>query len=472
MTQDTQNRIPLVAIVGRPNVGKSTLFNRLTQRWQAIVEDRPGITRDRLYGEFEVFGNKLRVMDTGGLNLRPENLVERKMSEQAEKGIAEADLILFVMDGRDGVTTMDRDWAEKLRKVRTPKIHIVNKLDTPALDHTIHEFSELGLNPLILLSGEKQRNFSELSELILQMLKLKPIEESKEDEAKNENDPIFENESDLEGHIARLNRRPLNIAILGRPNVGKSTLLNALLGDERSIVDNNPGTTRDPIHSYLTWEDKEYCFIDTAGIRKRAKTKERVEKFSVVTALNEMEKADVILLVIDGDVGPTDQDAHVAGYAFEKFKPMILLVNKWDEGSKKGTREELEDQLDFRMRFMNDTPTLYISAKTKKNLGKIFDAIESVREQMDSRIKTGQLNKAFEAIVAHHPLPTYRGQSIKMFYSTQAGVRPTTILIFCSEPKHVHFSYKRYLNNALREIFKLKDVPLRLIFKKRDSIYK
>lgn len=469
-------KLPLIAIVGRPNVGKSTLFNRLTGKWQSIVEDRPGITRDRIYGEFTVNGHPVRLVDTGGLNLQPESLVEEKMSQQAEKGIQEADLILFVMDGRAGVTEMDKEWVKKLRKLKTPKLYLINKMDTPEWDEKVYEFSELAVAPLFILSAEKHRNFTELLDHVSQILKLDTLytaEDSDEDldlalTAEELDNPEIVHESRWQVYLNKLKSRPLNIAILGRPNVGKSTLLNALLGDERSIVDDHPGTTRDPIHSYLTWEGREYCLIDTAGIRKRAKSKERVEKFSIVSALNEMEKADLILLVIDGQVGPTDQDAHVAGYAFEKNKSMIILVNKWDVGSLEKTRENIEHDIDFRMTFLNHTPTLYISAKTKKNLGKVFEVIENLQHQMDKHIKTSEVNKVFKSIVEHHPLPTFRGQNIRMFYATQVGVRPPTFAIYCTEPKHVHFSYKRYLINAMKSAFGLPDVPLRILFKKRE----
>lgn len=460
----------LVAIVGRPNVGKSTLFNRLTRKWQAIVEDRPGITRDRLYGDFTIFNHKFRIMDTGGLNLRPKDKMEKKVSAQAERGIAEADVILFVMDGRVGPTELDKDWVRKLRKINKPKVFIVNKLDEPKLDAKAQEFYELGISPLILISAEKQRNFSGLSEAILNVLNLDidsdvgaqfiaPTDTGVINQAPTE-------DIDPEVVVQKPLRMP-NIALIGRPNVGKSTLLNAILEEERSIVDDVPGTTRDPIHTYITRDDKEYCFIDTAGIRKRAKTIERVEKFSVVGSLGVIDKADIVLLLIDGNEGPTDQDAHVAGYAFEKQKAIILVVNKWDEGSKKFSREDFQLKLELKMNYLSYCPLIFISAKTGKNLQRVFQAIQNIQEQYDVQIKTSELNRVFEHIINHHPLPTYKGKDIKMFYATQVGRRPPSFVIFCTEPKHVHFTYKRYLINALREAFQLHNVPIRLIFKKR-----
>lgn len=471
----TTDKTHLIAIVGRPNVGKSTLFNRLTGKWQAIVEDRPGITRDRLYGDFNVFNHRFRIMDTGGLNLDPKSLIEKKMSAQAEKGIAEADVILFLMDGRAGPTPLDQAWVEKLRKIRKPKIFVVNKIDGAALDSKVQEFYELGIHPLVVISAEKQRNFSGLSEAILKTLKLETNagsvtkeEAALQKEAADAEEKIEFDESagDLEVKAPKPLTNP-KIAIIGRPNVGKSTLLNAILDEDRSIVDDAPGTTRDPIHTDFERNGVKYRIIDTAGIRKRAKTVERVEKFSVVNALTVIEEADIVLLIIDGNIGPTDQDAHVAGFAFEKQKAIVLVVNKWDEGSKKFSREEFKEKLELKMNYLNYCPLIFISAKTGKNLPKVFEAVDAIRKQYDIEVKTGELNRVFQFIVEHHPLPTFRGRDIKMFYATQIGARPPSFMIFCTEPEHVHFTYKRYLINALREAFGLESVPVRLIFRKR-----
>lgn len=469
---NSQDKPHLIAIVGRPNVGKSTLFNRLTGKWQAIVEDRPGITRDRLYGEFSVFNHRFRIMDTGGLNLDPKSLIEKKMSAQAEKGIVEADVILFLMDGRAGPTPLDRAWVDKLRKIRKPKIFVINKIDSTSLDVKVQEFFELGIHPLVVISAEKQRNFSGLSDAILKTLKLEANDvlesESVIDEAPPANDEIKSDDNSEESKV-KVPKALANpkIAIIGRPNVGKSTLLNAILDEDRSIVDDAPGTTRDPIHTDFERDGVKYRIIDTAGIRKRAKTVERVEKFSVVNALSVIEAADIVLLVIDGNIGPTEQDAHVAGFAFEKQKAIVLVVNKWDEGAKKFSREEFKEKLELKMNYLNYCPLIFISAKNGKNLPKVFEAVESIRKQYDIDIKTGELNRTFQFIVDHHPLPTFRGRDIKMFYATQIGARPPSFMIFCTEPAHVHFTYKRYLINAMRETFGLESVPVRLIFRKR-----
>jgi GTPase len=444
-----KNELPIIAVVGRPNVGKSTLFNRLTRHWSSIVENREGITRDRLYGEATVFGHRLRIMDTGGLQLNPETVVEKKMSDQALMGIEEADLIIFVMDGRAGVTPLDREWIKLVRKLKKDKIYVVNKLDQVKLDDKLTDFYELGVNPLVPMSFETERNFSGLNEAICEALKLS-MDGSEETE------------------VAEENRGEFNIAIAGKPNVGKSTLLNALLDEERSIVDNVPGTTRDPIHSWVSYKDITYKFVDTAGIRRRAKTKERVEKFSVVASLNAIDKADIVLLLIDSEQGPTEQDAHVAGYAHKKNKAIILVANKWDLGQKRfETRQNFEEKLELKMNYLRYCPVIYISAKTGRNLSKVFHSIEHIKKQYQKTITTGELNRAFEHIVEHHPLPLYNGQPLKMYYATQMGSRPPSFMIFCNYPDQVHFSYKRYLMNSLREIFELENIPVKVTFKGR-----
>ena len=463
---------PLIAIVGRPNVGKSTLFNRLTHRWQSIVEDEPGITRDRLEGTFFAFGQELRLMDTGGLNFSPKTLIEKKMSAQAMMGVEEADLIVFMMDGRAGLHPTDKDWADKIRRLSKPVLHIVNKIDNDRLENNVADFAELGTD-LLTVSAEKKRNLIELARQILVKLNL-PVDPKAEALLVNphKKNKVISATKDLgpdlpeEGEILEDKAdQVLKVAIIGRPNVGKSTLLNSILGEERCVVDDTPGTTRDPVHTDFSLSGKNYRLIDTAGIRRHAKTKTRVEKFSVMSALNIIDQAHMVLLLIDGNEGPTDQDAHVAGYAFEKSKAIIVVVNKWDLGHEKFKVPQFTERLELKMNYLNYCPVLYVSAKTKKNLRKIFDTIETMRSQYFYRIKTGELNRAFAEIIDHHPLPSFNGRDIRMKYVTQVGTAPPTFAVFCTDPAHVHFSYKRYLSNALREGFKLKEVPLRVVFK-------
>ncbi|MCP5463399.1 MAG: ribosome biogenesis GTPase Der [Deltaproteobacteria bacterium] len=477
-------RKPIIAIAGRPNVGKSTLFNRLSRKWSSIVEDRPGITRDRLYFETDIQNHPIILIDTGGLQFSAASEIERKMSEQAWRGVEEADVILFVMDGRAGVTPLDKEWAKRLRRIKKPVLAIVNKIDDPNLESLVAPFYEIGLKDFIVISAEKQRNFSGLQNRIIDLLKGQDLLADQEEEEPSdisvaespEPSPEFdqddaESDSESEEQVAsspvRVSTDPLNIAIVGRPNVGKSTLLNAILEDDRCLVDNNPGTTRDPIHTFFEYKDQTYKFIDTAGIRKRAKTIMRVEKMSTVQSLKIIDDADIVLLVFDSEIGPTEQDAHVAGYAFEKNKAMILLANKWDLGKEKYTKEYFEGRMELKMNFLQHFPLLYISAKTGRNIKKIFDVIDTIQRQYHRVIKTSELNRAFEQIVTHHPLPVYKGQQIKMYYATQVSSRPPTFLVFCNYPNNVHFSYKRYVSNALREMFDLQDIPVNVIFKGR-----
>ena len=454
-----------IAIVGRPNVGKSTLFNRLTKKWQSIVEDEPGITRDRLQASVIALGHEFDLIDTGGLNFSANTSVEEQMSAQALYAANHADLILFLLDGRSGLHPIDKDWVSMIRKLNKPTLFLVNKLDSETLEEkNLNEFYELGISGLLAISAEKKRGLTALVKKILEALKLS-VDETHQKLLQNPHKTeqlIFSKSLEEEGAS-----RSLKLAIIGRPNVGKSTLLNSILGEERSLVDPHPGTTRDPIRTLFSVKNKSYELVDTAGIRRRAKTKTRVEKFSVMAALKIIDHSDLSLLLIDGEIGPTEQDAHVAGYAFEKQKALLLVVNKWDLAQEKFSQNDFFHRMEFKMNFLNYCPVIFISAKTGKNVSKIFSLIEDMERQLKFEIKTSALNKAFEGIVEHHPLPTYGGREIKMFYVTQVGTLPPSFVIFCTEPAHVHFSYKRYLINALKQAFDLSNVPIRLIFKKR-----
>lgn len=463
--KNLSTRRHLVAIVGRPNVGKSTLFNRLTKRWQSIVEDEPGITRDRLQASVTALGHELDLVDTGGLNFSAQTSVEEKMSAQALSAAHHADLILFLLDGRSGLHPIDKDWVTLIRKLNKPTLFLVNKLDSEGLEEqNLNEFYELGVSDLLAISAEKKRGLTNLVEEILKALQL-PIDASHQKLLRNPHKTeqlIFSKPLGEEGAC-----RSLKLAIIGRPNVGKSTLLNSILGEERSLVDDKPGTTRDPIRTSFSVHDRSYALVDTAGIRRRAKTKTRVEKFSVMAALKAIDESDLSLLLIDGETGPTEQDAHVAGYAFEKQRALLLIVNKWDLGQEKFSQDDFFQRLELKMNFLNYCPVIFISAKTGKNVSKIFPLIKDMEKQLNFEVKTSALNKAFENIVEHHPLPTYCGREIKMFYATQVATVPPSFVIFCTAPNHVHFTYKRYLINALKQAFDLPNIPVRLIFKKR-----
>ncbi len=487
MTLATQNilkdpHLPTVVLVGRPNVGKSTLFNRLVKKKKAIVEDLPGITRDRIEGVWTIGVSHVRLVDCGGLQLNPQTDLEKKMVAQAFKGMETADILLVVIDAKAGITPQDQEWIGKIRKIGKPLIFALNKIDVDQHEYEVEEGLINKLKPAVFISAEHNRGIVDLTEIIasklnidaqaLPELEVEPQEETQvesivahDDEFDAENDEIQE-EGDDENLV--LDETPLallSVALIGRPNVGKSSLLNALLNEERCLVDNSPGTTRDPVDSYLEYNEKMYRFIDTAGIRKRAKSTSRVEKVSIIMSLRVIEDADIMLLLVDGNEGPTDQDAHVAGEAFEKGKAIVIIVNKWDEGSKKYTREEFMAMLEFKMSYLQHCPVLFVSAKTGKNTDKIFEAIEGIRTQFDRVVKTSELNKAFSHIVNHHSLPVYRGHNIRMLYATQVSRKPPTFMVFCNYPQNVHFTYKRYLINSLREIFSYHHVPVRVVFK-------
>lgn len=471
MTHLTQHK-PLIAILGRPNVGKSTLFNRLVKRRRAIIENKPGITRDVIVAEGSLNGHDLLFMDTGGLASGRSSQLQNQISDHALRAVQNSDLVLFVMDGREGVMPSDEEHVQKLRRMGKPMIFVVNKIDQPSHDSLLSVFYGLGVTPLVAVSAEHQRNFSGLYEQVERLIKSQ--NHNFPQHAKNPILRACERESlrISSSQVPNLKNPPthtLSIAITGRPNVGKSTLLNALLGDERVLVNSQPGTTRDPVDTFVSFKNRTYRFIDTAGIRRRAKTKERVEKVSIIQSLTVIDGADVVLLLMDGSEGPTEQDAHVAGYAHEKGKAIVLLANKWDEGRKKFTKKQFESFLELKMNYLRHCSLLYVSAKTKKNLNEIFTHIELIRSQFERRLKTSEINQAFGHIVRHHPLPLYNSQPVKMYYATQVKTRPPTFAIFCNYPKKIHFTYQRYLINALRDYFNFKHVPVRLVFRQRSS---
>ena len=442
-----------VAIVGRPNVGKSTFFNRLLGTRKAIVDEVAGVTRDRHYAEAEWDGTEFRLVDTGGLEFETTDRLQKKMADQAFKGIEEADCILCVVDGKVGSTTLDREWVEKIRKINKPKFFVVNKIDSAKDEALLADFYPLGLDPMFPVSAETSRGVSDLLDAVVSILKIIPPAP-----------PL-----NLRGGGGEL----LTIAIIGRPNVGKSTLLNRLLGEERTIVDETPGTTRDAINNHLTFEGTSICLIDTAGVRRQGKTDKAIEKFSIIKSLKSIEESDIILLVIDGIEGITDQDCHVAGQAFERNKAMIILVNKWDEGVKKwsgaaaGARGRFLEYLEQKFHFVLYSPVLFISAKTGAKVEKIFPTALRIGKQYEHRVSTGELNREFARIIERHPLPVFKGRNIKIYYATQTGTKPPTFVVFSNEPGKIHFSYERYLNNALRGAFGFTEVPIKIVFRKR-----
>ena len=434
---------PTIAIVGRPNVGKSTLFNKFVGHRSSIVEDRPGITRDRLYGEGEWLNRKFDVIDTGGIEMESEDIILKDMRWQAELAIDEAEVILFLVDGRDGVTSVDREIAEMLRKSKKPVILVVNKIDDFVdIEMKTFEFYELGLGDPFAISAEHALQVGDLLDKVFSLLP-----EVVEDEVEDDR---------------------LKIAIIGRPNVGKSSLTNYLLGQKRVIVSNIPGTTRDAIDIVLAKDGTEFILIDTAGIRKKKKVYENVEYYSVLRAFKAVDRADIVLMVFDAVEGVTEQDKRIVGYAHEAGKGIILVMNKWDLVKKDDkTMQQTTDQVYDELKFLSYAPIIFTSALTGKRVLEILDIVEFVAEENAKRIATGVLNEVIEEAQAMLAPPSDKGKRIKIYYATQVGVKPPTFVLFANDPQLMHFSYLRYLENNLRNAFGFNGTSIKLFVRKR-----
>ncbi|MFZ0548203.1 MAG: ribosome biogenesis GTPase Der [Candidatus Promineifilaceae bacterium] len=447
------SRKALVALVGRPNVGKSTLFNRLVGQRLAVVSDVPGTTRDRLYSEAEWTGTAFTVVDTGGLEVtegrHTEPLSEDSerflplIRQQAQIAIQDADIIVQVVDGQTGLTAADREVADILRRSKKPTIIAVNKLESSKLWDTAYEFYELGLGEIFPISALHGTGTGNLLDAIVQAIP--QADEEEEDES-------------------------LKVAILGRPNVGKSTLVNKLLGEERVIVSPIAGTTRDAIDTRILWQGQEVTLIDTAGIRRRGKIDPGVEKYSVLRAIKALRRADVALLLIDAVEGITAQDTHIAGMLVEEMSSVVVLVNKWDAVEKDTyTINEYTNQVRTALNFLPYVPILFISAQTGQRVNKVLETAKEVYEARYERIPTGQLNKLMRDAVGRHSPPQKGGVRVKFMYATQASVDPPTFIFFVSKPEWVHFSYQRYLENQIREQYPFPGTPIRLVFRARSE---
>ena len=419
---------PLVAIVGRPNVGKSTLFNKIAGKRIAIVEDTPGVTRDRIYADAEWLNYRFTLIDTGGIEPESEDIIAKQMRRQAELAIETAQVIVFLLDGKSGLTAADEDVADMLRRSKKPIVTVVNKIDHPKYEDAVYDFYTLGIGCPITISAEQGLGLGDMLDEIVSYFP--QIEE----ESKNDN---------------------TSIAIVGRPNVGKSSLVNALLGHERTIVSNVPGTTRDAIDSPFTWNDKEYTLIDTAGIRrKRSVEDETVERYSVIRSLAAIRRCDIALIVVDAERGLSEQDVRIAGYVHEEGKASVLIVNKWDLIEKDTyTAEKFKKKMLVDLAFMSYVPMLFISAKTGQRVNKVMELAEFAYEQNCTRISTGKLNDIISEAVTMNEPPVNAGRRLRVYYSTQAGIKPPTFIIFVNEPELMHFSYRRYLENYIRKSF-------------------
>ena len=436
----------VAAIVGRPNVGKSTLFNKIAGTRISIVEDVPGVTRDRIYYETEWNGKPIVLIDTGGIEPKTDDQILEKMKTQAEIAIETADVIVFMCDIHAGLTADDRDIGVMLLKSGKPVIVCVNKIDSVgALPLEYYEFYELGFDgDPIALSSVHGTGTGDLLDRILELSDVDDGEEEPDDSVK--------------------------VAVIGKPNAGKSSLVNRVLGEERMIVSNIAGTTRDAIDSFVENEYGKFTFIDTAGIRRQSKIFDRIEKYSVLRAHSAVERADVCLLLIDATEGITDQDEKIAGIAHEAGKATIIVVNKWDLVEKNNNSvKEFTDKIRTSLSYMPYAPILFISAKTGQRLPKLFEFINYVNEQAALRISTGMLNDILSEAITRVPPPTDRGRRLKIYYMTQVDVRPPTFVIFCNEAELFHFSYQRYIENKLREVFGFNGTPIRFVIRQKGD---
>jgi GTP-binding protein len=433
---------PLVAIVGRPNVGKSTLFNRISGGRTAIVEDQPGVTRDRLYKETEWLNEKFILIDTGGIKWDKDK-ISSQVKKQAELAIEEAHIIIFVTDGRTGIVADDEEIASLLRKSSKPVILAVNKVEN-FTEQDIFEFYNLGLGDPIPISASHGLNIGDLLDKLTELF------------------PKYELEEDLEDVI--------KIAVVGRPNVGKSSLVNFLLGEKRVIVSDIPGTTRDAVDSTFTFNKQKYLLIDTAGMRRRKKIEDPVERYSVLRSLQAVERADVVLLLIEATSGVTEQDTKIAGYAHEEGKSIVIVVNKWDLVEKDGkTMSRFDKEIRNALSFMNYAPIIYTSALTGQRVMQILELVNFVVEQGSRRIATNVLNRLIDEITALNPPPADKGRQLKVLYSTQVGINPPTFVLFVNDTELMHFSYKRHIENQFRKAFGFEGNPLRLIVRQRTK---
>jgi GTPase len=436
--------LPVVAIVGRPNVGKSTLFNRIFGRRKAIVEDIPGVTRDRNYAEVTRFDTPFTLIDTGGFEPASDERLLVQMREQSQLAVEEADVILFVVDVQQGLTPSDLEVAGMLRRVAKPVLYVVNKVDGDRQESGISEFYALGVENIHTVSAEHGRGIDDLMEAVCALLPPAPAPATAAGEE-------------------------IRLAVVGRPNVGKSSLVNRLLGFERMVANPQSGTTRDSVDTAFTYNRKRYVLIDTAGIRRKGKVSQKLEKFSVIQALKAMDRADVVLVVIDAEEGVTDQDVTVAGYAYEKGRAVILVVNKWDRLTKdNATFGKYVEELKRHFKYLPFAPVVFVSALTGQRVNKIMAEVEKVAQEYVRKISTPQLNKVLAEAVRDHQPPIFQGKRLKFFYITQDGTRPPSFVVFVNRAEGVHFSYERYLNNKLREAFGFTGTPLRLYFKDRE----
>ncbi|PDB74573.1 ribosome biogenesis GTPase Der [Listeria monocytogenes] len=432
---------PVVAIVGRPNVGKSTIFNRIVGERVSIVEDVPGVTRDRIYNSAEWLGKEFKIIDTGGIDLSDEPFLEQ-IRAQAEIAIDEADVIIFITNGREGVTDADEQVAKILYRSNKPIVLAINKVDNPEMRDQVYDFYSLGFGEPYPISGSHGLGLGDMLDAVRAHFPKEEEEEYPDDTVK--------------------------FSLIGRPNVGKSSILNALLGEDRVIVSDIAGTTRDAIDTTYTFDGQDYVMIDTAGMRKRGKVYESTEKYSVLRAMRAIERSDVVLVVINAEEGIREQDKRIAGYAHDAGRAIIIVVNKWDAINKdEKTINVWTEDIREQFQFLSYAPIVFVSAKTKQRLNNLFPLINQVSDNHSLRVQSSMLNDVISDAVAMNPSPMDKGKRLKIFYTTQVAVKPPTFVVFVNDPELMHFSYERFLENRIREAFPFEGTPIRVIARKR-----
>ena len=436
---------PIVAIVGRPNVGKSTLFNALAGQKISIVKDTPGVTRDRIYADIDWLNYNFTMIDTGGIEPDSSDIILAQMREQAQIAIDTADVIIFMTDVKQGLIDADAKVADMLRRSQKPVVLVVNKVDNfNKMMADVYEFYNLGIGDPVPISASQRSGIGDMLDKVVEHFKSLDLEEDEDDRPK--------------------------VAIVGKPNVGKSSIINKLTGESRVIVSNIAGTTRDAIDTDVKWNGKEYVFIDTAGIRRKSKVKEDIERYSVIRTVTAVERADVVVIVIDATEGVTEQDAKIAGIAHENGKGIIIAVNKWDAIEKNDkTVYEYTNKVRQILSFMQYAEIMFISAKTGQRLPKLFDMIDMVIENHTMRIETGVVNEIMAEAVAMQQPPSDKGKRLRLYYITQVSVKPPTFVIFVNDKELIHFSYTRYIENRIREAFGFRGTPLRFIIRERKE---
>ncbi|APJ27456.1 ribosome biogenesis GTPase Der [Bacillus licheniformis] len=432
---------PVVAIVGRPNVGKSTIFNRIAGERISIVEDTPGVTRDRIYSSAEWLNHDFNLIDTGGIEVGDEPFLAQ-IRHQAEIAMEEADVIIFMTNGREGVTAADEEVAKILYRTKKPVVLAVNKVDNPEMRSNIYDFYALGFGEPFPISGTHGLGLGDLLDAVSEHFKNIP-------ETKYEDEVV-------------------QFCLIGRPNVGKSSLVNAMIGEERVIVSNIAGTTRDAIDTRFTYNQRDFVIVDTAGMRKKGKVYEATEKYSVLRALKAIDRSEVVCVVLDGEEGIIEQDKRIAGYAHEAGKAVVIVVNKWDAVEKdERTMKEFEEKVRDHFQFLDYAPVLFMSALTKKRIHTLMPAVMTASENHSMRVQTNILNDIIMDAVAMNPTPTHNGNRLKIYYATQVAVKPPTFVVFVNDPELMHFSYERFLENRIRDAFGFEGTPIRIFARAR-----